>query len=261
MTDLKLYRGTDEVVHCSEIIQDLSKDDFGQKIYSGITVLDEMLNFFSLGEIVVLSGPPGHGKTSFAKYLLSKFSQAYKCLYFGKEGMNRQFFEKFPSTPDFYMSREFIKNSIDWMEQRIIEGQEKYGCRIIFIDHLHYILDMSKLGKENTSIFIGAFMRNLVEITKKHNILVFLLAHTNKEVFSRAPNLSDIRDSSFIVQEADVVMFIWRLQKMIGEFQEIEFVDNDCKVSIQKNRRHGILKTILMKYDKGNFYEKDTTIG
>jgi replicative DNA helicase len=151
------------------------------------------------------------------------------------------------------MSKDFIRASIDWLEQRIIEGKEKFGCNIVFVDHLHYILDMAQMQQSNTSVYIGQFMRKLVDIAKKHNVLVFLVCHTNKEVFSRAPNLSDIRDSSFIAQESDAVIFVWRKQKIDNATGEIEFFRNEGKISVQKNRRNGVLKTMSTLFEGGNF--------
>jgi replicative DNA helicase len=251
------YRGPDEVVSSLQLQKELEETDDGVKIYCGVPFLDELLDAFRLGEIVVISGPPGHGKTSFSRFLLTQFARSgYKSMYFGKEGGINNFFKKFPAPlPEFYMSREYIKSSFDWLEARIIEGQEKFACNIAFVDHLHYILDMAQMEKGNTSVYIGMFMRKLVDMAKRNKVLVFLVAHTNKAVFSMAPNLSDIRDSSFIAQESDMVMFVWRRTEIDKKNGEVEFFGNQCKISVQKNRRNGILKTIKMHYNEGEFIE------
>jgi replicative DNA helicase len=259
--DLKFYKGIDEVVHVKEIIKQLDETHYNRKIiHSGMPCLDEVLSSFSTGEVVVLSGPPGHGKTSFARFLLSAFSEREcKPMYFGMEGLSDNFFQKFNGDPDFYMSRELIKSNIQWLKQRMLESKAKYGTDIAVIDHLHYIADFLAMSKENTSLFIGQLMRDLVFFAVEHDFLIILLAHTTKSVFVKAPGLGDIRDSSFIAQEASVVMFIYRRQDFHKDTGEPTFYENQCKLSIQKNRRNGKLITLKLRYDNGRYYPDTDT--
>ena len=244
------------ILEAKEIKKVLDADEATkERIYSGISCIDEAMNFFRLGEIHVISAPTGHGKTSFCRFLIANFADlGYNCLYLGQEGVSTAFFEKFPnSLPRFYMSDQFIKSSLFWFENTILKAKKEQDCKIVFIDHLHYILDFSSLQRGQASLFIGEFMRNLVNICAKHKILAFLVCHTTKDVIAKAPNLSDIRDSSFVTQECDGAFMIYRRSIVDKVSGEIEYLPNKCKIAIQKNRRNGILKTFKMKYWQGNF--------
>lgn len=252
---LTSYNGKDAVITATQLRAEIKAQPKPPELYSGISMLDNATHNFQAGEIVIVSGPTGHGKTSFCKFLISRFSEiSYKPMYFGAEGMCDNFFDKFPQPMnEFYMSREFIKANLEWLEERIKEGKLKYGCDIVFIDHLHYMLDMAKLSTGNTSILIGGFMRELVKMVKRQNVLCFLVAHLTKSVFTKPPCISDIRDSSFVTQEADMVLLIWRKMNTNDKSGAIEFCDNRSTLSIQKSRRSGVLRTFELEYNGGVF--------
>jgi ATP-dependent Clp protease ATP-binding subunit ClpA len=53
-------------------------------------------------------------------------------------------------------------NTLTWVEKKIIEGKAKYNSSVVFIDHLHFIVDFG----ENMSIEIGKTMRELKRMAK-----------------------------------------------------------------------------------------------
>jgi replicative DNA helicase len=129
--------------------------------------------------------------------------------------------------PVFYMPAQLVGNTLTWIEKRIIEGKVKHDCRIVFIDHLHYTVDMR--SKNNMSLEIGAVMRALKRLAVKHNICIFIIAHLGKVRPEYEPDNQDLRDSSFIAQESDNVIIIWRK----------EGSDNEGVIKISKNRKTG----------------------
>ncbi len=227
------------------------------RVYSGISCIDEIFKFFRLGEVYVVSGPTGHGKTSFCRHLISSFTDlSYKCLYLGQEGVSTSFFENFHSeVPKFFMSEDFIEADVDWCEQTILKAVRDKDCRIIFIDHLHYMISFRQLMNGNASFLLGEFMRKLVKIVAKYSVLTFLVAHTVKDVIVKVPNLSDVRDASFITQEVNGVLIVYRCSTVNKVTGEITYINNKSKIAVVKNRRVGTLKTFPMKYYNGNFTE------
>jgi replicative DNA helicase len=142
---------------------------------------------------------------------------------------------------------------LQWVEERIIEAKLKFGINAVFIDHLHYVVDFLKI-KGNASLCIGDAVRRLKLLAVKHGVVIFLMAHTQKLRFDSKPDIGDIRDSSFVAQEADIVFMIWR-KILKDDTGEIERFGNDAKLGIFKNRRNGTLEIIKMKYENGLYLE------
>jgi len=87
----------------------------------------------------------------------------------------------------------------------------KFHTRIVFVDHLHYLIDLARV--RNPSIEIGSDYSTAENVGRAREFLIFLLCHTTKG--ASEPNLSyeSIRDSSFVAQEADSVLMIKRTPK------------------------------------------------
>jgi replicative DNA helicase len=70
------------------------------------------------------------------------------------------------------------------------------------------------------------------------------------------PTLEDLRDSSFIAQEADTVMMLWRqTEKINGEV----VISNNVNLSVQANRRTGKTGNVRMVFIDGHFVEQAWT--
>lgn len=250
------YEGRDEVITSKEAWKELeeARRKPAVRFLSKIPKFDNILDGFREGELVILSGLTKQGKTTFAQTLTTNFAQQnIPCLWFSYEVPQEQFLTKFKvPTPYFLLPRNLISNNLDWIKTRIIEGIAKYGIKIVFIDHLHYLLDMPTLAKGgNVSLIIGGLMREFKKVALEWKICIVIIAHTKKLDFDMEPHFSDIRDSSFIVQESDLVLMIWRLKdKHTKEYK------NEAKLVVQANRRTGNTGTVYLAFKDNQFYEK-----
>jgi hypothetical protein len=127
------------------------------------------------------------------------------------------------------MPRKLKVNALDWLHDRIQEAQLKYGVRAVFVDHLHFLCDLAKM--RSPSLEIGAIMRRIVGMTHDCNIAMFLIAHMTKISPDKEPERGDTRDSSFIEQECDNTIAVWRSREK-----------GSCKarVKVIHNRRLGV---------------------
>ena len=236
------YNGDDRVVSAHEMTLTLERrKDSVFKVKSLIPSLDQAIEHFEAGELIVTSGPTKNGKSLFCQSLTANFSrQGCPCLWFSYELTPRGFLGSFPSLPELYMPMKLRGHDLSWMENRIDESFAKYRTRIVFIDHLHYCLDMART--KNPSIEIGQVIRRLKSMAVEKEIVVFLLCHTKMGKHDGTLSYESIRDSSFVSQESDTVLMIQR-KPDLGE--------NRARLRVEFHRRTGVMeKTVdLIKVD------------
>lgn len=106
------------------------------------------------------------------------------------------------------------------------------GLKVLVLDYLQ--LAASSRRDANRNAEIEEISRGLKALAKDMRIAVIELSQLNREVEKRAnkrPNLSDLRDSGAIEQDADVVMFLWPVREFKGEGRTI------VGLSLDKNRQ------------------------
>lgn len=253
--ELMTYRGPDRVITSKEFWEiEGARPTTEHKFRLCIPRLDNLVDGVESGELIVVSGPTGEGKTTLCDTLgrgLTK--QDARCLWFSFEVTPKKFLEKYKpeNSPIIYIPLERKPGSLLWLETKVWEAKLKYDCRVVFIDHLHFIVDMTKM--RNPSIEIGAAMRFLkTEIALKYNVVVFLISHLTKTVIDQEPTANDLRDSSFIAQEADGVWIIIRSLDEGKTRKDDNPFSNRAKILICKSRRTGVLKDTVRLVKIGN---------
>jgi replicative DNA helicase len=252
----KEYKGDDRIVCSKDLVEEIKSRPEEFKMFSGIPKLDDILKGFRLNQLIVLAAPTKHGKTSFSMYLTKKLKE-YNPLWFpfeqGADELIEISLERNQDPPEFYLPKKNTPYLTSWIEERIIEGIVKYNTRIIFIDHLHFIVPFTA---HRYDLEVGKVMRELKSIAKRWNVCIVVIAHLKKTNNDTNPDMEDLRDSSFVAQEADTVMFIWR--KTTKEGGET-IISNEVNLSIQANRRTGKTGNIKMVYDyqTGDYIEKE----
>ncbi len=247
MKDLKNYNGEDRVVTSYDMLQYLEETGKRPIAFKSLfPTLDKYIGGFVGGEVTTISGVPGDGKTLFAQSLTMSFArQRIMSLWFSFEVQPFQFLDSFGlDLPKFTMPLTLQTNSILWLEERIIEAKQKYDIKAVFIDHLHFIIDI--FMKQNLSISIGAVMRQLKQnIAIKHGLVVFLIAHTTKTKIDEEEGLEmgHIRDSGMVAAESDNIFFIWRVTD----------VENGAILKIAKDRKQGTRNKVIKLVKGENF--------
>ena len=258
MMELVKYDGTDKVISSYEAL-DIIKEKHSnvQTFKTGFNALDLKTEGFEEGELIVISGITANGKTTFAQSMTRNLAKTnINCLWFTYEVGIKNFIEKFgKDTPLFFLPQTLQSNTIQWIRKRIVESRFKYNTKIIVIDHLHYLI---KLGQSaSTSLLIGEIMRQLRYLALEQKIVIIIIAHTAKIKHETTPDLSDIRDSSFIAQESDTCMIIRRCGEMNKYTKEMIYYET-ANLYLLKNRRKGTLGKIELIMKDGLFHELET---
>lgn len=247
------------VITSYEYRQRLKEQDKDQtiKLRSFIPTLDIALDGFEVGELIVLSGPTKHGKSLMFQTLTNNFleeSEIYS-LWFTYELPPRQLFSRFPALPLFYLPEELKEHSLKWIDSMIKQAKGKTAIKAVFIDHLHYLLDIGRTA--NVSLEIGAVIRGLKKMAIANEVVIFLAAHMKKTpaVLENEPTYDDIRDTSFVAQESDVVLMLWRPRS-----KETNEYGNNAWLKVETSRRTGIFgKRIPLEKREGLLYERIAT--
>jgi replicative DNA helicase len=143
--------------------------------------------------------------------------------------------------------------------------QRQSGIGMIVIDYLQLLSGGGKnSGGDNRVQEISEITRSLKALAKELNVPVLALSQLSRAVEQRddkRPQLSDLRESGSIEQDADVVMFVYREEYYEGRKEPTEgtekhrewqqrmaFVHNKAEVIIAK-QRHGPIGTVKLFFD------------
>ncbi|MDE3238232.1 MAG: replicative DNA helicase [Paracoccaceae bacterium] len=137
-----------------------------------------------------------------------------------------------------------------------------HGLDVLMIDYLQLLKGTSK---DNRVQEVSEITQGLKAIAKELNIPVIALSQLSRQVENRddkRPQLSDLRESGSIEQDADVVMFVYRdeyyrerekpgednLEAMAKWQEAMERVHGKAEVIIGK-QRHGPIGTVELSFD------------
>lgn len=150
--------------------------------------------------------------------------------------------------------------SIMEMRTKARRLQIEHGCRLLVVDYL-------QLGKsrnlENRVQEISEVSQGLKNIARELKCPVIALSQLSRNVEQRgtaekaaAPQLSDLRDSGSIEQDADVVMFLWREDNTLATRSASDTIP--VKLSIAKHRNGAIGEVdLVFKGARTRYYGVD----
>ena len=257
LMDLSIPEGTPDVVSYADRLPDVLQRMEDRRngtvqmgIHFGLDDLDKIVRGLRPGNLVVIAGKPGTGKTVMATGLADKIAlrEHKSSLIFSLEMSTEELINRSLAAVAG-VSKELIDSGrvIDCQESsaRLFEASNKlhaadvricdmpvleFGrlCNIarfqhrarkldlIVIDYLTLIRSDAGSRHGTRSAEIGSFTRGLKALGKELGVPVVVLAQLNRAMDSRTdarPRLSDLRDSGEIEQDADVVILGHRDEK------------------------------------------------
>lgn len=261
---LETYEGQDRVVLASDKLLEIQEQKKNRPHFSAkteIPALDECTDGFRKGQLIIVSGPPKHGKTAFCQTLTKRFDkQGHKIVWFSYELGYEELFEKFPmENLSFYVPNYVESVNVKWIEDRVIESKQKYGTEIVFIDHLDFLRDPDALKGIglNLSAYVGGIVQKIKSLAVQQNVLIFLMSHIRKNNWAgkELPSAEELRDSGQVAQLADMVLMIMRKISKSGEFDIYDGTNG--MVGVMANRHNGKTRKIPIMFKNGEFNEID----
>lgn len=256
------YQGEYKLIWSDALLEEIKTRPKKSVHQTNIPELDELIGGFREQQLITISAHSKHGKTTFGTFLLGGMEELNPVmipLEQSNEEIVEQRSENGYSIPKFLSPAKLAAQvTVDWIEQRIIEGIAKYNTKFVLIDHLGYIDNYGTDGKfrrENLAYRLGEVMRSLKNIAKRWNVIIVLLVHISQKDEGKPPTLEDIKNSSDILQESDMVIMLWRKNE---QRKKVRVYENKTLVSVLANRRTGRNGNIGLAFNKdsGN-YESD----
>lgn len=260
-----------------EILQKAAANKGGLTgIPTGYAKLDDYTSGWQRSDLVIIAGRPAMGKTSFALSLAKNIAVDYDTpiAFFSLEMNNVQLVNRLISNVCEIEGKKILNGQLDDEEwKRLDKNVRKLQAAPIYIDDTPgmsifelrtkarrlvrekgvqvIMIDYLQLMNANGARFgsrqeeVSTISRSLKGLAKELDIPVLALSQLNRTVEGREgidgkrPQLSDLRESGAIEQDADMVLFVHR-----PEYYRI-FTDE------KGNDLHGKAQIIIAKHRKG----------
>ncbi|MCB9305711.1 MAG: replicative DNA helicase [Lewinellaceae bacterium] len=262
-----------------------TKTDGLTGVPTGFTDLDRLTSGWQPSDLVIVAARPGMGKTSL---LLAMALNAAKdfgkpVALFSLEMASTQLVQRLISMEAEIPGSKMRNGKLeDWEWQLLQTTVERLNsvpifiddtpainifelrakCRrlkmqhdvqLIIIDYLQLMTGASENNRNaNREQEIAGISRALKSLAKELNVSVIALSQLSRAVEvrggSKRPQLSDLRESGSIEQDADIVAFIYRPEYyQILEDENGQSLKGIAELIIAKHR-HGALETVKMKF-------------
>jgi replicative DNA helicase len=266
---------------------------------SGFTALDRITGGWQKSDLLILAARPGMGKTAFvvtmAKNAAVEFNKPVAI--FSLEMSSLQLVKRLISSEteidqgkilkgnldnhEFVQLNERIKKlsvaplyiddtpalSIFELRAKARRLKEQQKVELIIIDYLQ-LMSGGPDSKGNREQEISTISRGLKSLSKELEIPIIALSQLSRQVENRPggskrPQLSDLRESGAIEQDADMVMFIYRPEYYgLTEDENGQSLIGRAEIIIAKNR-HGEIVDVPLRFigQYAKFTDLDYTEG
>ena len=128
------------------------------------------------------------------------------------------------------------------------------GLDLLVIDYIQLLQGSSRRGQENRVQEVTEITTSLKALAKELNVPIMALSQLSRQVENRddkRPQLSDLRESGSIEQDADVVMFVFREEYYLSNKEPRPGTDEHIKWQTEMDAAHGKAEVIIGKQRHG----------
>ena len=275
MKDIRESDGVDAVI---DKFQKLDKDkDLYRGVQTGFIKLDRLTNGLQKSDLIVIAARPGMGKTSLAMNIVESaaLNSDKVCAVFSLEMPETQIIQRLlcgfanvsmanalagggKLTPNDWKkltkAAEQLRKSRIYIDDssRVTPAEILSKCRriksknngqldLVMIDYIQLMSSGRKSGDQNRTQEVADITRELKIMAKELNVPVIALSQLRR-MQTKEPQLSDLRESGAIEQDADIVMFINRpdVGASEEELKKGNIVKGIADLIIAKHRNGGL---------------------
>lgn len=246
-------------------------------IQTGFTALDNLTNGLQKSDLIVLAARPGMGKTSLAMNIVENaaLNNNKVCAVFSLEMPEVQIYQRLMCGFAGVSMKKALAggNSLspnDWKKLTIAAGKMKSSrifiddssrvtpteilskCRrikaknngqldLVMIDYIQLMTSARKTSDQNRTQEVADITRDLKIMAKELNVPVIALSQLRR-MQTKEPQLSDLRESGAIEQDADIVMFIHRpdVNASDEEIKKNNIIKGMAYLIVAKHRNGGL---------------------
>lgn len=253
---------------------------------TGFNELNHTIAGWCKPDMVVIAARPGAGKTAFmlsTAYHLA-VQQMLPTAIFSLEMSSEQLVERLESiASQVPLKRLRMNNMNDYEKDVVLKAddailgaplyiddtggitisqlrskatilKQKYGIKIIFIDYMQLMSGQGK-SNQNREQEVSTISRNIKALAKELEVPIIALSQLSRRVEERAdkiPQLSDLRESGSIEQDADIVLMLMRPEyyemKESIEIKGKEYSPEGLLICKVEKNRHGITTNIPLRF-------------
>jgi replicative DNA helicase len=252
---------------------------------SGFSELDRITSGWQNSDLIILAARPSMGKTALALTLACNAAIQFQepVALFSLEMSNLQLATRIISSETEIPMEKLRKGSVneDDMSQ-LVRGvtrfsdapifiddtaalsvfdlrakarrlKENHGIKMIMIDYLQ-LMTATVEGRGNREQEISSISRALKSLAKELNVPIIALSQLSRAVEQRGgakrPQLSDLRESGAIEQDADMVLFVYRQDYYGAAPEGADDLPPDSAEIIIAKHRNGPLDSVHLKFQK-----------
>lgn len=204
--------GTVDLEEWRQIARDTEERD-GQihGLSTGLKGVDDMIEGFEPGEMMIITGHTKHGKSRLAANIAWNVANQGKSVYFINTEMTKlQMGRRFNGLAGTTKPKGKIilndKAGLSYMDViRIMEKAKEAGCDMVIVDHLHFF----SRSVENQTSEISKIAKDFKDAAVEFELPLIMLCHLAQADTKKRPTLQMIKNSSSIAQDADIVLSVW----------------------------------------------------
>ncbi len=273
------------------------KPDGLSGIPSGFTDLDRLTLGWQPSDLVIIAARPAMGKTAFVLTMARNISVDYQKavaffslemssvqlmtrLIIGESGLTSENIKNGRLSPDEWKHLEtsikplaaaqmFIDDtpalSIYEFRSKVRRLKAQHNIELVIIDYLQLMTVGTTDNRGNREQEVATISRTLKAIAKELDVPILALSQLSRNVEARGgtkrPQLSDLRESGAIEQDADIVAFIHRPEYYGMTMDEDGQPTQGLAEIIVAKHRNGAVDTIKLRFRKeqAKFVDWDDT--
>jgi len=275
-------------------IEELSqREDNLTGVTTGFAELDKITNGWQVSDLIIIAARPAMGKTAFTLSLArNAAANGTGVGIFSLEMDNEQLVQRLLSMESMIPASNLRDANLDQDQFNLLhEGVQKLSempifiddtpainifelrakCRrlkqnhnigLVVIDYLQLMSAGDKSKRGNREQEISSISRALKGMAKELKVPVIALSQLSRAVETRGgdkrPQLSDLRESGAIEQDADIVTFLYR-PEYYDLADDLDTPQNQAEIIISKHR-NGSLGSVMLRFLKQyvKFVDDDT---